>query len=59
MDKRDPVLISLSVIGISLLGSTILFAILWRVTVEDRNSAWELYYNEIGVDPSNQSLIDV
>lgn len=49
--KEDAAIIGLAVLAITLLGSTIAFLILWRITVEDRNAVWELYYDVAGIDP--------
>ena len=52
----DATIIALAVAATILLGTTIAFLTLCRITIEDRNAVWELYYDAIGVDPSDRIL---
>jgi hypothetical protein len=54
--SKDAALIGLVVTAIILLGATITFLILWRITIEDRNAVWQLYYDAAGIDPSDQFI---
>ena len=50
--SSDAVIITLVVLGVCLLGSSIAFILMWRIAVEDRDAAMELYDECIGIDPT-------
>lgn len=56
--NKDAAIVGLVVACIILLGAAIAFLILWRITIEDRNAVWQLYYDVAGIDPSDQFISD-